>query len=134
MKKRDIVFGLSIGLLGIILAVGAQTFASPCVHADGSAAMCAPVRTWLTVEGGIIAVLAGLSMIRPSAVTQGLAAIGGLLTILAPGVLVPICRSDMMACQRVTRPTALVIGALILVVSLWWLGLTLAAKKREARS
>ncbi len=133
MKKRDIVFGLTVGILGLLLAVGAQTFARPCVHADGSAAVCAPVKTWLTAEGGLIAVLAGLSMIRPGAVTQALAAAGGLLAVLTPGVLFPICRADAMACQRVTRPTALVCGILILIAALWWLGLTLAAKKREAR-
>ena len=134
MKKRDIAFGLIVGILGLVLAVGAQTFARPCVHADGSAAVCAPVKTWMTAEGGLIAVLAGLSMIRPNAVTQGLAAAGGLMAVLTPGVLVPICRADAMACQRVTRPTALVIGILVGISSLWWLGLTLAAKKREARS
>ena len=134
MKKRDIAFGLTIGILGLVLAVGAQTFAAPCVHADGSAAMCAPVKTWLTVEGGLIAVLAGLSMIRPGALTRALAAAIGLLAVLTPGVLVPICGSDMMACRQVTRPTALVIGILILIAALWWLALTSAAKKREARS
>ncbi|MBR4457466.1 MAG: DUF4418 family protein [Clostridia bacterium] len=134
MKKRDIAFGLIVGILGLVLAVGAQTFARPCVHADGSAAVCAPVKTWLTVEGGLIAVLSGLSMIRPSAVAQGIAAAGGLLAALTPGLLIPICKSDMMACQRVTRPTALVIGILVGIVSLWWLALTLTSKKREARS
>ena len=134
MKKRDIAFGLTVGILGLVLAIGAQTFARPCVHADGSAAVCAPVKTWLTAEGGLIAVLAGLSMIRPNAVTQGLAAAGGLMAVLTPGALVPICRADAMTCQRVTRPTALVCGILILIAALWWLGLTLAAKKREARS
>ena len=134
MKKRDIAFGLAVGILGLVLAVGAQTFARPCVHADGSAALCAPVKTWLTAEGGLTAVLAWLSMIRPGAVTQGLAAAGGLLAALTPGVLVPVCRADTMACRRVTGPTALVIGVLIGIVSLWWLALTLTAKKREARS
>ena len=134
MKKRDIAFGLIVGILGLVLAVGAQTFARPCVHADGSAAVCAPVKTWLTVEGGLIAVLSGLSMIRPNTVTQGIAAAGGLLAALTPGLLIPICKSDMMACRQVTRPTALVIGILVGIVSLWWLVLTLTAKRREARS
>ena len=134
MKKRDIAFGLTVGALGLLLAVGAQTFARPCVHADGSAAACAPVKTWLTVEGGLIAIMAGISVIRPNFLAQGFAAVGGLLAILTPGVLVPICKSDSMVCQRVTRPTALVCGILILAAALWWLGLTLAAKKREARS
>lgn len=134
MKKRDIVFGLAVGILGLVLAVGAQTFARPCVHADGSAAVCTPVKTWLTVEGGLIAVMAGISMIRPNVLTQGFAAVGGLLAALTPGTLVPVCKSDMMACRRVSGPTALVCGILILIASLWWLALTFAAKKREARS
>lgn len=134
MKKRDIAFGLAVGVLGLVLAVGAQTFARPCVHADGSAAVCAPLKTWLTVEGGLIAVLAGLSMIRPGAAAQGLAAAGGLLAILTPGLLVPICRADTMACRQVTRPTAIVTGVLILIIALWWLALTVRAGRREARS
>ena len=134
MKKRNIVFGLTVGMLGLALAVGAQTFARPCAHADGSAAMCAPVKAWLTVEGGLIAVLAGFSMLRPNAVTQGLAAAGSLLTILTPGALVPVCRADTMACRRVTQPVAFVLGVLILIMALWWLVLTLRAKKREACS
>ena len=134
MKKRDIVFGLTVGLLGLALAVGVRTFARPCVHADGSIAACARAAAWLTAEGGLIAVLAGISVIRPNAVTQGLAAAGGLLAILTPGILVPICRADTMACRQVTRPTALVAGALVMITALWWLALTRAAKKKEVRS
>ena len=92
------------------------------------------MKTWLTVEGGLIAVMAGITVIRPSSLAQGFAAIGGLLAILTPGVLVRICKADSMACQKVTRPTALVCGILVLAAALWWLGLTLATKKREARS
>lgn len=134
MKKRDIVFGLAAGILGVVLAVGSQTFARPCVHADGSAAVCAPVKTWLTVEGGIIAILAGISMLRSNAVTTALAAVCGLLAVLTPGVLVPICRHDAMACRQMTQPVALVLGILILIAGCWWTALILYKRKQEARS
>ena len=133
MKKRDIILGLVTGFFGLILAVGAQTFARPCVHADGSAAMCAPLSSWLTAEGGIIAILAGLAMIRPHPLFQGLQAVGGLTGALMPGVLVKICASDAMRCRQVTRPTALALGVLILITALWWMILTLIDKKREAQ-
>ncbi len=134
MNKRNMVFGLTLGVLALVLAVGAQTFAHPCEHADGSAAACAAVKTWLTVEGGLIAVLAGIAMIRPHPAIQGLAAAGGLLAALTPGTLVSICKSDMMACRQVTRPTALVLGILIMIVAGGWMVLTMLAKKRETHS
>lgn len=134
MNRKNTIFGLTVGILGLLLAIGAQTFARPCVHADGASAMCAPVKTWLTAEGGFIALLAGISMLRPHPVPQALAASGGLLAALTPGVLVPICKMDTMACRQVTRPTALVLGILILAASVIWMAVTLAAKKRETRS
>ena len=133
MKKRDVVFGMISAVLGLLLAVGVQTFARPCVHADGSAAMCAPLSSWLTAEGGIIAIFAGLAMIRPHPLFQGLQAVGGLTGALTPGVLVKICASDAMRCRQVTRPTALALGVLILITALWWMILTLIDKKREAQ-
>ena len=134
MKKRDIIFGLIIGALGVVLAVGAQTFAHPCAHADGSAAMCAPTKTWLTVAGGLIAVLAGVSMLRPRPWAQSLTALGGLAAILVPGVLVPLCAASAMRCRAVTKPFALVTGVLVILLSAWQLALILAERRREARS
>ena len=134
MKKRDIIFGLITGILGLVLAVGVQTFAKPCVHADGSAAVCAPVKTWLTVEGGVIAALAGISMIRHNVWTQGLAAVTGILAVLTPGIMVPICKMDSMACRKVMQPAALVLGILIAVAAAWWAAVTLAAQRKERRS
>ena len=134
MKKRDMIFGLVTGILGLVLAVGSQTFARPCVHADGSAAICAPIQTWLTAEGGIIAVLAGISMLRGHAAGTFLTAACGLLAALTPGVLVPICKLDTMACRQVTQPTALVTGILTAAAGCWWTVLILREKKQEARS
>ncbi|MBR4501459.1 MAG: DUF4418 family protein [Clostridia bacterium] len=134
MNKKDIAFGSAAAFLGIVLAVGAQTFAHPCVHADGSAAVCAPVKIWLTVMGGVITALAGVSFLRPHWVSPCLTAAAAILVILIPGCIVPVCRADTMRCRLVTCPTALVSGVLILAVSLWRLALTLNAKKRRAGS
>ncbi|MCR4622816.1 MAG: DUF4418 family protein [Clostridiales bacterium] len=122
MKKRNIVFGLIIGLMCIVLALGVQTFAKPCVHDR-------KLMTLLTVEGGAVAVLAGIGMIRPGLKSPFLAAIGGILAILTPGTLMKICADEMMRCQVYTRPTAVVTGALIVALSLVWFGLEL--KHRE---
>ena len=133
MTKRSVIFGLVVGLLGLALAIGAQSFARPCVHADGSAAMCGPVKTWLTVEGGLIAVMAGLAILKPWPLFHAAAALGGLLAALTPGILVPICKSDTMRCQMVTRPTALVLGVLIILTAGCWFVLTVFSRKREDR-
>lgn len=122
MKKRNLVFGLMIGLIGIVLALGAQTFAKPCLHDR-------KLMTWLTVEGGAVAVLAGIGMIKPGLISPFLAAIGGILAILTPGTLMKICADEVMRCQVYTKPTAVVTGALIVVLSLIWFGLEL--KHRE---
>lgn len=134
MKKRDIAFGSVMAFLGVVLSVGVQTFACPCVHADGSAAVCAPVKTWLTVMGGVITALAGVSFLRPKWVFPCMTAAAAILVILIPGVIVPVCRADTMRCRLVTGPTALVLGVLTLAVSLWKLVLCLTAKRREAGS
>lgn len=133
IQKRETVFGLMIGVIGLVLAVGAQTFAQACVHADGSAAVCTPSGTWLTVTGGLIAVLSGLSMLRPGLFTFILPGIGGLLAILVPGTLVSLCASPVMRCQAVTRPFALVMGVLVMVLSAWHAVLLLAQHEREER-
>ncbi len=134
MNKKDIAFGSAAAFLGIMLSVGVQTFAGPCVHADGSAAVCAPVKTWLTVMGGAMAVLAVISVIRNGLLFRCLTAAAAIFVILIPGSIVPVCRADMMRCRMVTCPTALVLGILSLAVSLWWIALFLTAKKREAGS
>ena len=131
LTGRNIAFGLATGIPGLILAVAVQTFARPCVHNDGSAAACAAVASWLTAEGGAVAVLAGISMIRPIPAVQGTAAAGGLLAVLTPGVIVPVCRHEAMACRRVTQPVALVLGVMILAAALWWMVLTLISKKKD---
>lgn len=120
------IFGLAIGILGLVLAIGAQTFAKPCDHDTA-------LRTWLTVEGGLIAVLAGISMIKPNLVTQALSCLGGILTALTPGTLITICASEQMHCRMVTRPTALVIGIVVAVLACWWLALTAINQKRTKR-
>ena len=130
MKKRDIAFGSVMAFLGIMLCVGVQTFAGPCAHADGSAAVCAPLKTWLTVMGGVITALAGISFLRPCWVFPCLTAASAILVILIPGGIVPVCMADTMRCRLVTCPTALVLGVLTLVVSLWKLALCLTAKRR----
>ena len=132
MKKRDVVFGSAVAFLGILLTVGVQSFAGPCVHADGSAAVCAPVKTWLTITGGLIIVLSGVSILRPHWVFPCLTAAAAILVILIPGGILPVCRADTMRCRLVTSPTALALGVLILTVSLWKLALILTAKRRGA--
>ncbi len=134
MKKRDIAFGSAAAFLGILLSVAVQTFAGPCVHPDGSAAVCAPLKTWLTVMGGVITALSGVSFLCPRLVPHCLTAAAAVLVILIPRGIVPVCGADTMRCRLVTCPTALVVGVLVLIVSLWRIALTLAEKRRRAGS
>ncbi len=123
MKKRDYVLGLAIGVLALALAMGAQTFAKPCAHDR-------KLITFLTVEGGAAAVLAGLCIIKPNLILTALTEISGLIIILTPGVLVKLCTAETMRCQMITKPTAIVAGVLIAVLALVWLCLLLRDRKR----
>ncbi len=113
MKKSNCVFGLMIGVIGIALAVGVQTFARPCQHDK-------ELITAITITGGALAVLAGLGIIVPNRIISFLSAAGGVAVILIPGTFVRICADGRMRCQMYTKPTAIVTGVLIAVLSLIW--------------
>ncbi len=124
MKKRELCFGLLTGILGLAVAVGAGTVAKPCPHDE------ALVR-WLTVEGALAAVLAGISMLKPNWITQAITALDGICILLTPGTLVRICASEQMRCRMITRPVAIVSGVLIAVLAVWWLALSEKEKKQK---
>ena len=122
MKKGTIWFGLVIGLLGLTLAVGAQTFLKPCTHDETLA-------KWITAEGGLIAVFAGVGMLQPHWAAQALSALAGIITALTPGTLVKICASEQMRCRMITRPAAIVIGTITAALAIWWFILKLKSRK-----
>lgn len=124
MKKRDLLFGIVLAVIGTMLAIGVQTFLKPCPHD-------AALKTALTVLGALIAAFALVSMVRPNIVTEGLCVLSGIAALLTPGTLVGICASEQMRCRMVTKPGAIVAGVLAVLIALSWLAVTLKNKKRS---
>ena len=133
MKKIN-GWGIPVTLLAAVQAIGAKTFLKPCVHADGTAAACAGAGTWLLALGAATAVIGAVLLFaggrKAEALLSGLALAGGLLIMLTPGTLTPICSMSAMRCRLVTRPAALVLGALIALCAL--VSLALSLRKRKA--
>ncbi len=135
MKKIN-PWGVGTAALGLITAVGAGTFLRPCVHADGSASVCAGAGAWLLWLGILTAAAGILTAVLPGRTVRagtGAAAAGvGVLILLAPGTLTPLCTMASMRCRMVTRPGALVLGVLIAVCGAVSLVTGLNMKRKKA--
>ena len=135
MKKIN-PWGAVTAALGLVTAVGARTFLRPCAHEDGSVSACAGAGEWLlwlgilTVAAGVLLALASGKSAR---VVLSAAAVGlGILTLLAPGTLTPICAMASMRCRMVTRPGALVLGVLTAACGAVSLITGLTAKRKKS--
>ncbi len=138
MNKRKISVSACIRfLLGLLLAVGCQTFFSPCVHEDGTFSTCHWAGVMLSGLGVVLAVLAFfaivISLMGSAGRLQGFAASlsGGLqagislaMTVtavfaaLVPGGLIPLCLMNDMRCNAVMRPAAMLLSAAVALISL----------------
>ncbi|MBE5808359.1 MAG: DUF4418 family protein [Clostridiales bacterium] len=121
MKNKGIP-SLIAALPGAFIAVGVKTFLHPCIHEDGSAGACGgagQMLFWLGIA--VAAVAAALAFMRSTRVRIALWAaltVVGVVIMLTPGVIMPLCMMMTMRCQTVTRPAALVLGLLTAVLSL----------------
>lgn len=113
MKKT---LSILIMLFSALAAVGSLTFLRPCVHEDGTAAVCASAGTLLMVLGfaglavGVLTMFARGRTLRILLSALLLAISLGLF--LTPGVLAPLCMMETMRCHLITKPAAQVLGAL----------------------
>ena len=120
-RKQQNYFSIVVGLLGLFIAIGVKTFLHPCVHADGSEAMCADAGQLIFYLGIALALLAsGLTWTK--GVLRVVCAAGllilSVLLILAPGTLAPVCGMAEMTCRLVTQPAARVTGIVAAILSL----------------
>lgn len=130
MKKSSIP-AVVIAILGLVIAIGSQTFLGACVHEDGSFGACHWAARAVLGVGGLLAALALLAALF------GRARFGlylamlptALLGILAPGTLIDLCKMDAMRCRMLMRPATAVLFALAAAAAL--AGLLLSS--REAR-
>ena len=121
-KRKPTVLCIVVLILAVLLAVGAATFAGPCVHDDGSIGPCHTAGTVLIGLGIAVMVISILRLFLPrnsaNGILAGIAGVLGLLAAILPGTALPLCMMDTMRCQTIMHPYALVLGILIFVLAI----------------
>lgn len=119
IMNKKIIPAMVLVVLGLVIAIGSQTFLGPCVHEDGSFGAChwagqalLGVSLLLTAEALLSAILerARFGLCLASALTSALG-------FLMPGGLIDICKMDTMRCRMVMQPAMRVLFGLALIVS-----------------
>ncbi len=117
MKKR--VLPLVILCLSVLIAVGSQTFLSPCVHEDGSFGACHWAGQAMLGLGCLTAVMGLLLLFRPGS-RSGLfiaAAAAGVLGTLIPGTLIALCSMSAMRCRAIMQPAMTLLCCLVILAA-----------------
>lgn len=116
------VLGIAQIALAVLLVAGVLTFAGPCVHEDGSAATCAQA-SWGIIGMGVMLLGASIAQLVVEGkvariATAVLCAILGVIIILVPGTILPLCMMETMSCQAVMKPFAQLCGGLTILLSI----------------
>ena len=117
MKKQDVPAVILLAV-ALVIAVGSQTFLSPCAHEDGTFGPCHWAGRALLGLGCLTGVLAMYLSILPVCV----------LGILTPGTLIDLCRMSTMHCRMVMQPAMMVLFCLAMAAAL--LGVILTGRKQ----
>ena len=119
MKKQSIPAGILLAL-SLVIAIGSQTFLSPCVHDDGAFGPCHWAGRTLLGLGCALGMLAVLSLlIRRARFGAYLSALPlCLLGILTPGNLIDLCRMSTMRCRMVMQPAMIILFCAALAAAL----------------
>ncbi len=118
--KKNAFCGILL-ILAAMIAAGSVTVLGPCIHEDGSEALCTGAGRAVFCSGCVLAVLALLILlIRKHSVRIVLfflslcsAAAG----MTFPGIVFPLCRMDTMHCRTVMQPAMIILFAFALIVS-----------------
>ena len=135
MKRIQGILGV---VLGIVIAVGPQTFLHVCGGGKMAESMsdaapmgmsmpcqnvpaAALITGILVVITGIVLLIAILKKAEGKAITLVLDlafAISGIVTIGIPTFIVGVCQAPHMHCHAVTRPALIVLGAFVVVLAI----------------
>ena len=129
--KKAVLPACIVLALALVIALGSQTFLSPCVHEDGSFGACHWAGRALLGIGCVTAILAALAL----ALRHAKARLGvylsllpvTLLGILTPGTLIDLCRMSTMRCRAAMQPAMIILFAVMLVCA--GVGALLSAKE-----
>lgn len=105
-------------ILGILIAIAPLTFAKVCQSEGGMHMACYYTGRAALGIGLVIAVLGIVALFVKENVRIGLSIaviVNSLLMIAVPTFLIGVCKSPMMHCASVTRPTLIVLSVLALV-------------------
>lgn len=110
--KRNAFIGILLAL-AVVIAAGSVTVLGPCIHEDGSEAVCTQAGRAIMADGIVMILLTVLMLCirRPGVrifllvLTLAASAAG----MLMPGTLLPICKVDTMHCRAVMRPAMIVL-------------------------
>ncbi len=105
-------------ILGILIAIAPLTFAKVCQTEGGMHMACYYTGRAALGIGLVIAVLGIIALFVKENVRIGLSIaviVNSLLMIAVPTFLIGVCKSPMMHCASVTRPTLIVLSVLALV-------------------
>ena len=105
-------------ILGILIAIAPLTFAKVCQTEGGMHMACYYTGRAALGIGLVIAVLGIVALFVKENVRTGLSIaviVNSLLMIAVPTFLIGVCKSPMMHCASVTRPTLIVLSVLALV-------------------
>lgn len=107
--------------LSLLMTIGTFTFMQPCVHADGNFSTCHWAGLVLAGLGIVLTVQAVLGMFSGNAKMREGVSLSmiptALLAALTPGPVIPLCMMATMRCNTVMKPAAILIAALIGVLS-----------------
>ena len=118
-KKGSSIPAIVILILAILAMTGVRTFASPCVHEDGTFASC----HWAgqAVFGLAILIAAESALVfwrKNTGLRKGLylaMVLTAELGILTPGTLISLCSMESMRCRMIMFPAVVVLFSLMLV-------------------
>ena len=118
--KKNVFCGILL-VLAAMIAIGSVSVFGPCIHDDGSEAVCVRASRWILLAGCVLAVLTVLILaIRKPSVRIGLftaAAAVAAAGIALPGTIFPVCRMDTMRCRAVMQPAMMILFAAALIIS-----------------
>ena len=119
MKKQSIPASILL-VLSLVIAIGSQTFLSPCVHDDGAYGPCHWAGQTLLGLGCALGALAVLALLLRHALFGVYISALPLcvLGILTPGTLIDLCRMSTMRCKMVMQPAMIILFSAVLAAAL----------------
>lgn len=132
--RRSSLLQTAILLIGLAGLTALMTVLAPCgPKDDGTWMHCHDAGQILRLLTALTAVAALIAKIRggktAARIADGVALVSGVLMLVIPGTVIPLCMMPQMRCRAVMRPGAMIIGVLLLIAAI----LDLAAGRERKR-